>query len=232
MKRIELLPLVVVTALAVVGCEKVRDLQARAKAPAQEEENTVPPEERKYLAEARPFIDAIVARNYEQAFGLLSSHAKSRLSPNQFVPAEDDAQFRRGEANAVMNATLADFTAFMGKVERWHGQPHALKHSYVQSIDQAVLSGGGDKLDAMFSIGNMPSSIPTHIRRASVRCQVGVKLSAAKMQQIAQAHGVSVAELEKDTDFSPYFNLKLVLVEEEGALRVGYFEFLSPSMFD
>jgi len=38
--------------------------------------------------------------------------------------------------------------------------------------------------------------------------------------------------LQKDPDFQPYFNLKVVLVEEASALRVGYFEFLPPSMLD
>jgi hypothetical protein len=41
-----------------------------------------------------------------------------------------------------------------------------------------------------------------------------------------------VEELTKDENFDPYFNLKLVLVEEDGEFKVGYFEFLPPSMMD
>jgi hypothetical protein len=41
-----------------------------------------------------------------------------------------------------------------------------------------------------------------------------------------------VDELKKDPDFAPYFTLKAVLMEEEGSLRVGYFEILPPSMLD
>ena len=40
---------------------------------------------------------------------------------------------------------------------------------------------------------------------------------------------LSVEELQKDPDSTPYFNFKLVLVVE-GALRVGYIEFMPPSM--
>ena len=40
------------------------------------------------------------------------------------------------------------------------------------------------------------------------------------------------AKLSKSPDFDPYFNLKVVLVEEGGQLKVGYFEFLPPSIMD
>jgi hypothetical protein len=49
---------------------------------------------------------------------------------------------------------------------------------------------------------------------------------------VAQTQGISVEELKKDENFDPYFNLKVVLVEEDGELKVGYFEFLPPSMMD
>ena len=39
-------------------------------------------------------------------------------------------------------------------------------------------------------------------------------------------------ELKNSPDFEPYFNIKVVLVEENGQLKVGYFEFLPPSMMD
>jgi hypothetical protein len=41
-----------------------------------------------------------------------------------------------------------------------------------------------------------------------------------------------VEELKKEEAFYPYLNLKVVLVEEDGELKVGYFEFLPPSMMD
>lgn len=39
-------------------------------------------------------------------------------------------------------------------------------------------------------------------------------------------------DLKKSDDFAPYFNLKIVLVDEGGQLRIGYFEFLPPSMLN
>ena len=49
---------------------------------------------------------------------------------------------------------------------------------------------------------------------------------------MAQQEGISVEALKKDEDFDPYLNLKVVLVEEGGQLKIGYFEFLPPSMLD
>ena len=37
---------------------------------------------------------------------------------------------------------------------------------------------------------------------------------------------------DDDPGEKPYFNVKFVLVEEAGELKVGYFEFMPPSMFD
>ena len=38
--------------------------------------------------------------------------------------------------------------------------------------------------------------------------------------------------IKKSEDLDPYVNLKVVLVEEAGQLKIGYFEFLPPSMMD
>lgn len=78
----------------------------------------------------------------------------------------------------------------------------------------------------------MPESLPAAIHKASVRAQIGVTLTPAKLKEIADQEGMSVEELEKSEDFSPYFNLKVVLVEEGSGRKVGYFEITPPSMWD
>jgi hypothetical protein len=87
-------------------------------------------------------------------------------------------------------------------------------------------------MDSMFAIGAMPDWIPAAIRRASLRGQIHTELSLQELERVAQTQGISVEELKKDENFDPYFNLKVVLVEENGQLRVGYFEFLPPSIMD
>jgi hypothetical protein len=58
---------------------------------------------------------------------------------------------------------------------------------------------------------------------------------------IAEELGISLERAQKgdipenndyDADEWPYLTLKLVLVEEDGKLKIGYFEFLPPSMLD
>src|SRR5207248_8016815 len=41
------------------------------------------PDERKYLMAAKPFFVAVANRKYAEAYALLSSHAKARMSFNQ-----------------------------------------------------------------------------------------------------------------------------------------------------
>ena len=210
--------------LLLVGCGGSKE--------AEEETEGISPEETQYIESAKPFVDALVARDYSKAFAQLSSHAKTRMSLNQFIATDDSEEFAVNESRAVLNSTESDFFTFLLHVESKYGKPSVLKNLYVQSMDPDVLSGTGDPLDVMFSIGLMPESIPTEIRRASIRGQIVTKLSPEQMEKAASDYGTTVEELEKDTEFSPYFTVKIVLVEEEGVLRVGYFEFVPPSIWD
>ncbi|MCI0748077.1 MAG: hypothetical protein L0Y58_21950 [Verrucomicrobia subdivision 3 bacterium] len=209
------------------GCGK------RDQADTEASNETAPsPEERKYLIAAEPFLDAIVTGDYAAAHAQLSPHAVARMSLNQFAPSNDDKQFERNEANAIKNVTPEQFLDWMQKAEAAYGKPVKFNDAHVHSMDPQVLAGKAEPIETMFAIGNMPASVPVDIRRARLRCQLGVKLSAAQLQEAAQARQTSAEQLQKDPDFAPYCNLKLVLVEESGALKVGYFEFLPPSMLD
>jgi len=192
------------------------------------------PDERKYLLAAKPFFIAIANRKYADAYALLSSHARARMSFNQFTPADDQAIFQQYESQPYMNVTAAQFAYLMQYVEAAHGAPRAPKTLYVFSGDLDVLNRRSKEqfgaMDSMFAIGAMPDWIPANIRRASLRGQIHTELSPQEVEKVAQEHGISVEELKKD--FDPYLNLKLVLVEEGGQLIVGYFEFLPPSMLD
>src|ERR1700758_2046887 len=63
------------------------------------------PDERKYLVAAKPFFIAVANRRYPDAYALLSSHARARMSFNQFTPAEEQATFQQYELNPYMNVT-------------------------------------------------------------------------------------------------------------------------------
>ena len=49
------------------------------------------PDERKYLLAAKPFFIAVASRKYADAYTLLSSHARARMSLDQFKPAQQDS---------------------------------------------------------------------------------------------------------------------------------------------
>ena len=194
------------------------------------------PDERQYLLAAKPFVAAVANQQYAEAYALLSSHAKARMSLNQFAPAADRADFQRNESNPLTNVAAEQFAELMKMVEAAHGTPRAPKMLHVFSTDADVLNRRSKEqfgaVDSMFAIGAMPDSIPPDIRRASLRGQIHTELSPEELEKVATAQGISVEELKKDENFDPYFNLKVVLVEEDGELKVGYFEFLPPSMMD
>jgi hypothetical protein len=194
------------------------------------------PDERKYLLAAKPFFIAIANRKYADAYALLSSHARARMSFNQFTPADDDATYQQYESNAYMNVTANQFAYLMQYVEAARGAPRAPKMLSVFSIDPDVLNRRSKEqfgaMDSMFAIGAMPDWIPANIRRASLRGQIHTELSPDELAKVAQQEGISVEQLKTDEDFDAYLNLKVVLVDEGGQLKVGYFEFLPPSILD
>jgi hypothetical protein len=194
------------------------------------------PDEHKYLLAAKPFFIAVANRKYADAYALFSSHATARMSLDQFKPAQQDSDSQQNQSYAFDNVTAEQFAYLMQYVEAAHGAPRAPKMLHVFSTDPDVLNGRSKEqfgaMDSMFAIGAMPDWIPADIRRASLRGQIHTELSPQELEKVAATEGISVEELKKSEDFDPYFNLKIVLVEEGGQLRVAYFEFLPPSMLD
>lgn len=149
---------------------------------------------------------------------------------------DDDAAVAENEKNPMTAVTAEQFGELMKKVEAEHGVPRKPKHLAVFSTDPDVLNRRSKEqfgaMDSMFAIGAMPDSIPADIRRASLRGQISTELPGPEIEKIAKERQVTVEQLKKDPDFDPYFNFKIVLVEEDGQLKVSYFEFLPPSMLD
>lgn len=234
--------IVIVATAILAGCGGGTKAPSASSSPAEPKEKSdaevsegVKPNERSYIDAAKPFIAAIASRKYDAAFTHLSSHAKARASLNQFNPAKDDAKFAANEKSPITNISAAKFSELMQLVEKEHGRPLKMSNLHVHTIDAKALAGSRNSaeeaLDAMFAIGAMPDSIPAKIRKASLRVHIKTELSDTQMAEAAKDSGVSIEELKKNPDFDPYFTLKVVLVEEDG-LKVGYFEFLPPSMLD
>jgi hypothetical protein len=194
------------------------------------------PEERKYLLAAKPFFIAVANRKYADAYALLSRYAIARMSLEQFKPSEQASDAQQNQAYVFDNVTAEQFAYLMQYVEAAHGAPRAVEMLHVFSTDADVLNRRSKEqfgaVDSMFAIGAMPEWIPADIRKASLRGQIHTELSPQELQNVAQREGISVEDLKKSGDFDPYFNLKIVLVDEGGQLKIGYFEFLPPSIWD
>ena len=134
------------------------------------------------------------------------------------------------------NVTAEQFAYLMQYLEAAHASPRAPKMLHVFSTGPAVLNRQSKEqfgaMDSMFAIGAMPEWIPADIRRASLRGQIHTELSPQELQNVAQREGISVEELKTSGDFDPYFTVKVVLVDEGGQVKIGYFEFLPPSIWD
>ena len=65
----------------------------------------VKPDERKYLLAAKPFFIAVANRKYADAYALLSSHARARMSLDPFTPAQQDSDSQQNQSYAFDNVT-------------------------------------------------------------------------------------------------------------------------------
>jgi hypothetical protein len=225
--------------LMVTGCGKKGQGGERKTTQKSEDDfldKNAKPDERKYLVAAKPFVVAIANRKYADAYAQLSRYARARMTFNQFAPAEDDTTYQQYEASPYDNVTVEQFAYLMQYVEAARGRPRAPKMLHVYSTDPDVLNRRSKEqfgaVDSMFAVGAIPDWIPADIRKASLRGQIHTELSPQELERVAATEGTTVEELKKSPDFDPYFNIKVVLVEENGQLTVGYFEFLPPSMMD
>ncbi|MCW8128825.1 MAG: hypothetical protein KIS92_00445 [Planctomycetota bacterium] len=200
-------------------------------------EAEVTAEERPFYDAGKPFFEAVARRDYEAAYAMLSSHARTRFSKNQITLPDDMAEVNRNDAAAVP-ITAADLALKMAQVEKEYGKPAELQSYHVYTIEKAVLTKTKKEelgeLDSAFALGTMPDSTPMDIRRASLKGQIRVELTEERLAQIAKDEGIKLEDLKENmsVEGGPYFNLKAVLVEEHGELKVGYFEVRPPSMLD
>src|SRR5439155_12356027 len=224
--RVTILIAAILLPLLLTSCGK--QVQEGEKKTAQKNEDdflskNAKPEERKYLLVAKPFFIAVANRNYAAAYALLSSHARARMSLNQFTPAQQDADFQQNESYPMTNVKAEQFASLMQYVEAAHCAPRAPKMLNVFATDPDVLNRRSKEqfgaMDSMFAIGAMPDWIPADIRRASLRGQIHTELSPQELEKVAATQGISVEELKKSEDFDPYFNLKIVLLDEGGQLK-------------
>jgi hypothetical protein len=220
------LPFLALVSFCLAGCG------GTASEKEAEESDSLSAEQRAIQSAAKPFLDALASGDPAAAYAQLSSHARARMSPSQFFPPKDEAEHAANERKAVTNASERDFQVFVARVANEYGVPSKLISANEIATDPKILGGGGDAMDTAFTIGLMPASIPAEIRKGAVRAQLGVTLPASQLKEIADQQGMTVEELQKTEDFAPYCNVKVVMVEEGGTLKVGYFEFTPPSMWD
>lgn len=197
------------------------------------------PNERPFLEPARPFLTALASRNYAAVYEQLSSHAKAKMFPAQFTPSVTE---KNTLGTPLENVTPELFAEWMGKAEAELGAPESIRHVSVFEADPEVLAGRGDRMSVMFAIGSMPAEVPANIRRASIRAALTCQRNQAWAEAIGQQLGVTAeqvlnGQLNEDQKESveeslPYMNVKFVLVDEGGQLKVGYFELMPPNMLD
>lgn len=228
--------------IVLLGCQPPEDRRSSKKYDPYSEavEDLEDPAEKAYLEAVRPMLEAVAARDYGRFFEFVAAVGLKKVSSEQFGPVFDEQGESKNLGPPVeMNREV--FLQHMQEMEKRLAVPLAVDHLYVQTLDPDALAGKGDPFDRMLNIGAMPAEIPNEIRRASIRSQIRCLMNEEDAKPIAEDLGISLERAKKgdfppndeyDPDEWPYLTLKLVLVEEDGNLKIGYFEFLPPSILD
>jgi hypothetical protein len=229
--------LAVTLAVGCAGCSRKNEQplqQSVPSEPAPSEKSS--PDNVRYVQAAEPFVHAIAGQQYEQAYGFLSSHAKARMTLNQFVAPPDALTFQRNEQSPFLYVPATGFVELMKKVEDLYGVPQSVESLAVFSTDLEVLARrnveGAGIVESASAIGGMPDAVGADIRRASVHGVIATALTTEQLRQAAAETDMKPEDLQKDPTFNPSFNVKIVLIEEDGQLKVGYFEFLPSSRWN
>jgi hypothetical protein len=91
---------------------------------------------------------------------------------------------------------------------------------------------GKDKISAMFYIGMVTDAVPVNLRKAAFRGEIRCRFTPQSKKELEDS-GMSDEELESDqNDQYPCFKLKTVVLDVDGALKVGYFECVPTSILD
>lgn len=161
----------------------------------------------------------------------MSPHAAHNVHPHQFTVPDDHEQ--RPEPPRIGVLSKAEFVTRMKEVEKKYGPPKTITYVEVESTDANVLAGKGNRMEVMFAIGMMPETVPVELRKASLRAEIRCKLSEQAKKEVMEQYGYTAEQADSDdSDIAPYYKMKTVLVDEGGALKVGYFECVGPSIWD
>lgn len=236
------------TLLALAGCDAISELAGRALTDEAGDTPADPFEaalaeaetgEKPFIEASRPILAALVGRDYAGLYGMMSPHALRKVSPWQFLPPENE---NAPSPAPFANLTQEQFLEQMAKVEQHYGPPAEIDFISVESIDPAILSGRGNRLEVIMAIGGMPADIPNDIRRAAIRAQIDCHFSEEAVKKIAADLKISEEQVRSgkwpeneegyDPDERPYYKFKFVLIDEVGQLKIGYFEFVGPSILD
>ena len=132
--RLAIFPAAILLPVLLISCGK-KNHEGEKKTVQKSEDDFLDkdakPDEQKYLLAAKPFFIAVVNRKYADAYALLSSYARARMSLDQFTPAEQDSDSQQNQSYAFDNVTAEQFAYLMQYVEAARGAPRAPKMLHV-----------------------------------------------------------------------------------------------------
>jgi hypothetical protein len=178
-----------------------------------------------YIEAAKPFLTAVANREHDKAYSELSKHALAGALPQQFISGSD----KPADKIPIKNLTAPQWADWLKKMEGQLGVPEAVDLVYVDSIDARELAGA------------VPKEVAATVK-ARVRAHIRTQLPAEQVTKIAKDLKISEDQVRlgkwPENEFGydpterPFFVVTFSLVDEEGKLKVGHFEFREATAWD
>lgn len=201
--------------LGVLGCTPsadvspvVRDLSEDPEPPAADQAQFENNDDRRFGLFADKFAAALVAKNYEAAWKLGSSHLRQRITAQQLASAEQESFQKFGQPTKAL--TAGSVTSDRDELR-----------------NPADVTDAIDRVSVARSVGDIPASVPVELRRASVQIDV------LRDPKTIPDYKAEPADTDSsDDDEAPRSYLTVVLVEEKGKLGVAHFWHRWPDILD
>ncbi|HYG74748.1 MAG TPA: hypothetical protein VEK08_07075 [Planctomycetota bacterium] len=213
---------ILIFVICLCGCGTVTTPWAKSPPAAQPEKDDEwsSPEEKKYAQWSNDFTALLVKQDYAAAYALCSSHLRAQMTQAEFESAQQKLRKEFGTPLKIKPV----FSVNTEKEELAGPNYKPPKKPNADSDLDPKVEEGIRKMVALDAVGTLPDSVPLDIRRASVRSEV--VLDPATLPANVRPAGKPAPDEEY------ICLLTMVLVEENGQLRVAHLWQRWPNILD
>lgn len=203
---------------AMAGCDAAEKKPSVVKRPLDEELTGEygNPTEREYARMAYEFAKSLQSGDYSTAYNIGSSHLQSRMRVEELERLESQSKREFGIPIRIFTDPVVNMDSSLLAGPRMSDSGHEGDESQLRNMK------------SMRAVGEIPTSIPVGIRRASVRLEI--ERDPQSIPDFQERTGLRPDEMTEQDRVVSY--LTVVIIEESRTFGVAYYFHRWPDIWD